>query len=90
MLTWDPRGFGNSGGEAEWDSPEYEARDVQALMDALATFPEAAAFHPLHHHDALRADGTSTRQRLYLYPENLMRLPPAQRRVRRCGFQSNR
>ena len=41
MLTWDPRGFGNSGGEAKWDSPAYEARDVQALMDALAGFPEA-------------------------------------------------
>src|SRR6185312_14072727 len=44
-------------------------------------FPDAAAFHPLHHHDALRADGTSTRQRLYLYPESLGRLPPAQRRI---------
>ena len=41
VLTWDPRGFGGSGGEAEWDSPHYEARDVQALMDALAGFPEA-------------------------------------------------
>ena len=41
VLTWDPRGFGNSGGEAKWDSPGYEARDVQALMDALAGFPEA-------------------------------------------------
>jgi ABC-2 type transport system ATP-binding protein len=41
LLTWDPRGFGNSGGEAKWDSPAYEARDVQALMDALAGFPEA-------------------------------------------------
>ncbi len=41
VLTWDPRGFGGSGGEAKWDSPEYEARDVQALMDALASFPEA-------------------------------------------------
>ena len=47
----------------------------------LATFPDADAFHPLHHHDALRADGTSTRQRLYLYPENLLRLPIAQRRI---------
>jgi ABC-2 type transport system ATP-binding protein len=41
VLTWDPRGFGNSGGEAKWDSPAYEARDVQALMDALAGLPEA-------------------------------------------------
>ena len=28
VLTWDPRGFGKSGGEAEVDSPAYEARDV--------------------------------------------------------------
>jgi len=47
----------------------------------LAQFPDRAAFHPLHHRDALRADGTSTRQRLYLYPESLWRLPAAQRRI---------
>ena len=41
VLTWDPRGFGGSGGEAKWDSPHYEARDVQALLDALAGFREA-------------------------------------------------
>jgi ABC-2 type transport system ATP-binding protein len=41
VLTWDPRGFGGSGGEAKWDSPFYEARDVQALLDTLAGFPEA-------------------------------------------------
>jgi hypothetical protein len=49
--------------------------------EMLATFPDAAAFHPLHHRDALRGDGTSTRQRLYLYPESLLRLPTAQRRI---------
>jgi hypothetical protein len=47
----------------------------------LAQFPDRAAFHPLHHRDALRADGTSTRQRLYLYPESLWRLPAAQRPI---------
>jgi hypothetical protein len=47
----------------------------------LAEFPAEAAFHPLLHHDALRPDGSSTRQRLYLYPENLLRLPAAQRRI---------
>jgi hypothetical protein len=47
----------------------------------LAQFPAAAAFHPLHHHDALRPDGSSTRQRLYLYPEGLWRLPGPQRRI---------
>ena len=47
----------------------------------LAQFPADAAFHPLHHHDALRPDGSSTRQRLYLYPESLWRLPATQRRI---------
>jgi ABC-2 type transport system ATP-binding protein len=41
VLTWDPRGFGGSGGDAKWDSPYYEARDVQKLLDTLAGFPEA-------------------------------------------------
>jgi ABC-2 type transport system ATP-binding protein len=39
VLTWDPRGFGQSGGEAEVDSPDYEARDVSALIDWVATRP---------------------------------------------------
>src|SRR5947209_7309586 len=32
-LTWDARGFGQSGGVAEVDSPESEGRDVSALID---------------------------------------------------------
>jgi ABC-2 type transport system ATP-binding protein len=41
VLTWDPRGFGSSGGQVEVDSPDYEARDVSALIDWLAKQPEA-------------------------------------------------
>ena len=41
VLTWDPRGFGSSGGAVEVDSPDYEARDVSALIDWLAKQPEA-------------------------------------------------
>jgi ABC-2 type transport system ATP-binding protein len=41
VLTWDPRGFGQSGGAVEVDSPAYEARDVSALIDWLAKQPEA-------------------------------------------------
>ncbi len=37
VLTWDPRGFGGSGGLAEVDSPAYEARDVSTLIDWVAT-----------------------------------------------------
>jgi len=39
VLTWDPRGFGNSGGEAEVDSPLYEARDVSTLINWVAAQP---------------------------------------------------
>jgi ABC-2 type transport system ATP-binding protein len=41
VLTWDPRGFGQSGGTVEIDDPNYEARDVQALIDWVAKQPEA-------------------------------------------------
>ncbi len=39
VLTWDPRGFGRSGGRAEVDSPTYEARDVSSLTSWVATLP---------------------------------------------------
>ncbi|MGZ6708124.1 MAG: alpha/beta fold hydrolase [Solirubrobacteraceae bacterium] len=40
VLTWDPRGFGDSSGNVEVDSPDYEARDASALIDVLAKQPE--------------------------------------------------
>jgi ABC-2 type transport system ATP-binding protein len=41
VLTWDARGFGQSGGQAEVDSPAFEARDVSALISYVAAQPEA-------------------------------------------------
>ncbi len=42
-LTWDPRGFGQSGGVAEVDAPASEGMDVKALTDkVLTTLPETA------------------------------------------------
>lgn len=41
VLTWDPRGFGSSGGQVSIDGPDYEGRDVQALLDYVAKQPEA-------------------------------------------------
>jgi ABC-2 type transport system ATP-binding protein len=41
VLTWDPRGFGDSGGTVTIDSPEFEGRDAQALLDWVAERPEA-------------------------------------------------
>src|SRR3954471_24236674 len=35
VVTWDARGFGNSGGTVEVDAPDAEARDVSALIDWL-------------------------------------------------------
>jgi ABC-2 type transport system ATP-binding protein len=46
VMTWDPRGFGDSGGDVELDSPTYEARDVSALIDRIATQPEVQLDHP--------------------------------------------
>jgi ABC-2 type transport system ATP-binding protein len=40
-LSWDARGFGQSGGNVMVDSPEFEGRDVQALLDYVARQPEA-------------------------------------------------
>src|SRR5215210_7341007 len=41
VLTWDPRGFGTSGGIAQVDSPAFEGRDVQALLSWVAAQPQA-------------------------------------------------
>jgi ABC-2 type transport system ATP-binding protein len=37
VLTWDARGFGCSGGEAQLDDPQVEGRDVSALIDWAST-----------------------------------------------------
>lgn len=41
VVTWDPRGFGESSGEASVNDPEREGRDMQAILDWVATQPEA-------------------------------------------------
>jgi ABC-2 type transport system ATP-binding protein len=41
VLTWDSRGFGDSGGIVTVDAPDAEGRDVQALLTWLAKQPEA-------------------------------------------------
>jgi hypothetical protein len=46
----------------------------------LAALPDRRFYHELQHRDAMRQDGSSTRLRLYLYPELLARLPTAQKR----------
>ncbi len=46
VLTWDPRGFGDSGGTVETDSPDYERRDASALIDRIAQQPEVQLDSP--------------------------------------------
>jgi hypothetical protein len=50
----------------------------QALLEAM---PGTRFYHHLMHRDAMRNDGSSTRLRMYLYPELLKKLPREQRRV---------
>ncbi|MDT5315800.1 MAG: type transport system ATP-binding protein [Mycobacterium sp.] len=46
VVTWDPRGEWNSGGQLEVDSPDFEAKDVSAIISWLATQPEVQLDHP--------------------------------------------
>src|SRR5215210_2882104 len=46
VLTWDARGFGESGGNVEVDSPEFEGRDVQALITYVSQQPEVQLDRP--------------------------------------------
>ncbi|HZN19854.1 MAG TPA: alpha/beta fold hydrolase [Micromonosporaceae bacterium] len=40
VLAWTARGFGRSGGQIHLNSPDYEVRDAQQLLDWLAARPE--------------------------------------------------
>jgi hypothetical protein len=55
--------------------------DPGSYRSLLAAMPERRHYHDLKHHDAVRKDGSSTRLRMYLYPELLRKLPQEQRRV---------
>ena len=55
--------------------------DPDSYAVLLAAMPERRFYHQLRHRDALRKDGSSTRLRMYLYPELMWRLPAEQRRA---------
>ena len=40
VVTWDPRGEYSSGGVLQVDSPDFEAKDVSAIITWMATQPE--------------------------------------------------
>jgi ABC-2 type transport system ATP-binding protein len=46
VLTWDARGFGASGGTVSIDGPDFEGRDVSALLDFVALQPESLNDEP--------------------------------------------
>lgn len=58
-----------------------EVLDSETYAALLAAIPDRRFYHHLKHWDAIRADGSSTRLRMYLCPELLWRLPVEQRRV---------
>lgn len=55
--------------------------DPVAYSALLSAMPDRRYYHDLRHRDAVREDGSSTRLRMYLYPELLWRLPAELRRV---------
>ena len=55
--------------------------DPQTYKALLTAMPDRRFYHDLMHRDAVREDGTSTRLRMYLYPELLKRLPEDQKRA---------
>ncbi len=46
VFTWDSRGFGESGGEANVAAPGFEVKDAQAILDMLASRDEIAKDAP--------------------------------------------
>ena len=48
--------------------------DRQGYNALLAALPDRRFYHDLKHRDAVRDDGSSTRLRMYLYPELLAQL----------------
>ncbi|WP_345727669.1 alpha/beta hydrolase family protein [Cryptosporangium minutisporangium] len=46
VVTWDPRGFGRSGGAASVDWYRYEGRDMQTLLSWVAAQPEVKLDRP--------------------------------------------
>ena len=55
--------------------------DPDTYSELLAALPDRRFYHDLRHRDALRKDGSSTRLRMYLYPELLRRLPKEEKRL---------
>lgn len=46
VVSFDQRGFGEAGGQANVQDPDLEAQDVSSLIDAIATWPGVALDGP--------------------------------------------
>lgn len=46
VVSWDPRGFGESGGVVSFNNPKIDGRDVQKIIDHVATRPWAQLDRP--------------------------------------------
>ena len=46
VVTWDPRGEWSSGGTLEVDDPDFEGKDVSAIISWVATQPEVQLDNP--------------------------------------------
>jgi hypothetical protein len=58
-----------------------DAFDLTSYERLVEAMPDRRFYHDLKHQDAVRQDGSSTRLRMYLYPELLRGLPEGQKRV---------
>jgi hypothetical protein len=58
--------------------PVLDPASYEALLQAL---PNRSSYRELKHRDALREDGSSTRLRMYLFPELVKKLPVNQQQI---------
>lgn len=85
-IDLDSRGFLARIDQAPLESMPFDHVCLSGLFppeyyqQLLASIPAVEHFHELRHRDALRADGSSTRLRRYLYPEQTWLLPAALRK----------
>ena len=59
VVTWDPRGEFASGGILQLDSPDFEGKDVQAIIDWISAVENRPYTHPAFDNDNLLDSNTA-------------------------------
>ena len=59
VVTWDPRGEFASGGILQLDSPAFEGKDVQAIIDWISAVENRPYTHPAFDNDNLLDSNTA-------------------------------